>query len=489
MKRTKRLYLLLGVLAVVCAATFAVSKYEEHKELIANSDEVILSLDTDTVTSLSWEYDSTQLSFHKGDGWVYNDDESFPVDEEKISGLLAQFQEFGVSFRIDDVEDLGQYGLDDPLCTIQITADDKDYNILLGDYSTMDSERYVSIGDGKVYLVKYDPLDDFDVALSDMIDHDETPSFSDVANITFSGKESYEIAYEEESTKTYCDEDVYFTEQDGNTLPLDTSLVKDYLQTISGLKLTDYISYNATEEELQACGLDDPDLTVQVEYTTTDEDDQEVSNNYTLHIGYDEAGEDLPLLNAATDAESSSGVLGEDEENKTTVFIRVGESQIIYKLVGETSEELLTVSANTFRHRRLFPADLDIVTQVDITLEDTDYTLISEQQDDEQVWSYQEKEVSIGEFDSALAALRADSFTQDKPDQKEEISLTLYLENESFPQVKIALYRYDGDKCLALVDGEPQALVSRASVVNLIEAVHGFVLGGEDGTESGASAE
>ena len=36
-------------------------------------------------------------------------------------------------------------------------------------------ERYVSIGDGNVYLVQNDPLDQFDAVLSDMIDHDDVP--------------------------------------------------------------------------------------------------------------------------------------------------------------------------------------------------------------------------------------------------------------------------------------------------------------------------
>ena len=37
MKRAKRLYVLLGVLAVVCIAAFAVVKHEEQQEEIRNS--------------------------------------------------------------------------------------------------------------------------------------------------------------------------------------------------------------------------------------------------------------------------------------------------------------------------------------------------------------------------------------------------------------------------------------------------------------------
>ena len=35
---------------------------------------------------------------------------------------------------------------------------------------------------------------------------------------------------------------------------------------------------------------------------------------------------------------------------------------------------------------------------------------------------------------------------------------------------------YDGSFCLAAVDGEPVSLVSRASVIELVEAVQGIVL-------------
>ena len=40
----------------------------------------------------------------------------------------------------------------------------------------------------------------------------------------------------------------------------------------------------------------------------------------------------------------------------------------------------------------------------------------------------------------------------------------------------IICYRYDGNKCLAVVDGEPVSLVDRSHVVDLIEAVNAIVL-------------
>ena len=103
MSRSKKLSVLLGALLAVCLITFGVSQYEVHKEKIKNSDEIILELPGDTVKSLSWEYNSETLAFHKDGKWLYDGDGAFPVDEEKINERLDLFSEFGVSFIIEDV--------------------------------------------------------------------------------------------------------------------------------------------------------------------------------------------------------------------------------------------------------------------------------------------------------------------------------------------------------------------------------------------------
>ena len=271
MKRSKRLSLLLGVLVVVCIATFAVIQLEEKKEQIKLSGEVVLEVSSADVQSLSWEYGGTALAFHREDAaWLYDGDEAFPVDEDAILALLEQFEAFSVSFIIEDVTDYSMYGLDDPLCTIQLATQAQTYEITLGDFSTMDEERYVSIGDGNVYLAKTDPLNTFDAALKDFIKHDENLSYQQVTQIQFAGTETYTIFYEEDSAAAHFSEDVYFTQQNGQTLPLDTDRVGAYLEGLTTLNLSSYVTYNVTEEELEAYGLDNPELIITVDYTAQD---------------------------------------------------------------------------------------------------------------------------------------------------------------------------------------------------------------------------
>src|SRR5690554_3511672 len=247
MKRSMRAITLVAILLVISVATFALTRYEEKKEQIKNSDEIILEIPKDKVESLSWEFEDDSLALHKDDEtWVYDKDEAFPVSGEKVNDILSNFEAFGVSFIIENVEDYGQYGLDKPECTIHLTTTDSSYQIKLGNFSKMDEQRYLDIGDGNVYLVSKDPMDYLETELSGMILHDELPDFESIKDIQFTGKENYSIFYVEDSKDSYSQDDVYFTEKNGKNLPLDTETVKDYLDTITSLKLKDYVTYNAT---------------------------------------------------------------------------------------------------------------------------------------------------------------------------------------------------------------------------------------------------
>lgn len=471
MKRSKRLSVLLGVLLVVCAATVIVTRTEEKKERIKASGEVVLEVSSEDVRSLSWEYGETSLAFHKDETWLYDGDEAFPVDEEKIHGLLEQFEAFGVSFVIEDVTDYSMYGLDDPVCIIRMATEDQSYEITLGGYSSMDSERYVSIGDGNVYLAKNDPLDQFDTELKDMIDDDEALSYDQVSQIKFEGAENYSVFYEENSGAAYRADDVYFTEKGGKTLPLDTDRIGSYLEGLTTLSLDNYVTYNVTDEALASYGLDRPELTVAVDYTRTEEDGSARSDTYVLSIS-----RDPEKLAAAEEAEEAG-----EEAEAVTGYVRVGDSQIVYEISEYACDSLLAASYDDLRRREVLPADFEDVYQVDISLEGSSYTIAADGEDEDngRIWKYQGEEIAISDFQAALEGLRASgtgSFTVEGTAGKEEIGLTVYLDSETYPAVEIQLYRYDGTNCLAKVDGQVFALISRSDVVKLIESVNAVVL-------------
>lgn len=498
MKRSKKLTLLLCVLAGMCAAILIVTHIEERKEQIRTGEEIILALDSGSVQSLSWSCDGNTLAFHKEDAWLYDADADFPASGEKIGELLGIFESFGVSFTIENVEDYGQYGLDDPVCTIELATAEQRYQIRLGDYSKMDSKRYVSVGDGNVYLVQNDPLELYDIALRDLIDNDKTPAFDAVSEIRFAGNENYSIFYTEHNTVTYSADDVYFTRQDGKDRPLDPFRVENYLRTITSLDPADYVSYNATAQELKTYGLDSPELTVTVDYTAEDANGNETPATFVLHLSKDpkartaqtsavggrDAGSGGNAANVGsaagtgntTGTESAAGTGSAADEETPAAYARIGDSQILYEIPYESYQSLIAASYNDLRHTKVLWADPADIRQIDIALEGAAYTLRSEKDGDERTWFYQDAEIGFDDFTNALQLLSADSFTDETPTQKAEIGLMVFLENENEPEVHIELYRYDGTYCLAAVNGEPVSLVSRAAVVELIESVYAIVL-------------
>ena len=468
MKRSKRLFVLLGVLAVACLAMGIALHVEQQQEEIRNSGETVLEINADTVESLSWEYDGASFAFQRtDDGWQYDADEAFPVSSDAIDELLSPFASLGATFIIEDVEDYGQYGLDDPLCTIELTTADETYEISLGDFSSMDEERYVSLGDGNVYLAAEDPLNYFDAKLPDLIENDKTPDADKADEIVFTGADTYTVTYMEDNDNSYRADDVYFTQTDEGTLPLDTERVNSYLDTLQYLDLTDYMTYKVTDEQLADYGLDNPELTVELTYTSENEDGDESTETFSIAVSRDpeERAED----SANEDAET-------EEEEEITAYARVADSPIVYRLTTADYQALMASEIDDLRHDEILSADLADITSMDVSLEGNTYTLEVKQEDDAVTFSYQDEEVDTDDLQSALDALLADSFTDEEPSDKEEIRLTCYLDTDREKSFEVVFYRYDGTNCLAEVDGAPLALVARSAVVDLIEAVNAIVL-------------
>ena len=103
-------------------------------------------------------------------------------------------------------------------------------------------------------------------------------------------------------------------------------------------------------------------------------------------------------------------------------------------------------------------------------------TITSKKKGSDRTYSYGDEELSSDDLITALKALKSDQFTEEKPDQKEEIRLTVHLDRDDDPTIVLALYRYDGSTCLAEVDGEPVSLVDRSLAMDVVEAVYAIVL-------------
>lgn len=469
MKKSKRIMGLTVVLAVICAATGILTRYEEKKEEIQNSDAIVLALPTEEIVTLSWEDTQNTFSFcKKEDVWYYEADAAFPVSTEKIEQILSYFEAVGASFTIEEVEDESMYGLDKANCTIRLETEEQTYELRLGDFSKMDEKRYADIGDGNVYLLSEDPKDILAAELSEVMQQDSIPDWDYITGISVEGAVECNITYQTDNMISYSSEDVYVMEQNGEIQPLDTSLVTNYLYTVSTLNLKDYVTYDADEEQLEQYGLAEPELTIEISYVYTGENKEDVKEVCTLYIGQDQEE-----LQRALEAEQKE----EKSIPNVTKYVRVGTSDIVYELSEDAYETLTAVSYDDLRHKEVLWAEQDQIIQIDVTLEQETYSFTVEENKKERIWYYAEEEMDMTEFLDCLYAMEADTFTKELSKEKEEVSVIIYLDNEQFPQVEIICYRYDGTYCLVAVNGESTSLVERTAVSEWIETVWTLVLG------------
>ena len=446
MTRKARLLLLTGILVVAVGAAVGVSLTEQQREEIQESGE-------------------TSLSFHKDGSWSYDEDAAFPVDGEKVQELLDQFAQLRAAFVIQDVTDYAQYGLEDLVCTIGITAGDTNYEILVGSYSEMDSQRYLSLGDGNVYLVNEDPMDVYEATLDDFLLNDEIPVFTDVESVSFTGAENQTVR-RDENGDSYREEDDYY---------LDGDKLDGYLSHLSALGLNSYATYKAAEADLEEYGLDDPELTVAVTYTDLETEEAET---VTVSVSRSAADRETPWQDVLEELEAAEES-GESAYGDSVAYLRVGDSPIVYEISYDTFRQVMACSYDDLRHSQVLPAEFEHVQRLEISLDGQQYTLTRTQEadgDEPAVWTWDGEEIEISGVEDALTALEITQFTADAAGGETEISLTAVLDLEDEPEVRITLYRADGESCRASVDGESIGSLPRSQVVDLIEAVHAIVL-------------
>lgn len=484
MKRKTRLIILCCLLAVAVGAAVGLSLYSEEAEQIAESGEVVFELPVDEVTALSWEYtdeegETVSLAFTNNGGWSYDGDASFPVDGEALTELLDYFAAMPAAFVIEDVTDYGQYGLEEPLCTINITAGETEYEIALGDYSELDYQRYLSLGDGRAYLVNDDPMELYRLTLDDLMLDDTIPAFVDVERVEFSGAENYVIE-RDENGGSYRAGDVYYTE---NGEVLDTDSVNDFVTYIAALGLEDYYTYDATEADLAETGLDKPELTVTIDYPESGEEDAEI---LTFTISFSRSATDKltdwdEVLAALEEESEDAEETAEPTDEDAVAYLRVGESAIIYEIGYDTFKAIMACSYDDLRHTEIFPAEVEDVASLSVTLDGGTYEFTTtppegaEAEDEGTQWYYEGEEMSVTDIGTALAALSASRFDGGGASGEEEISLRATL--ASGDEIALRLYRADGESCYAEVDGEGIGYVPRSQAVDLIEAVNAVVLG------------
>lgn len=473
MTRGKKLLALLLVLAVLAVGTALLSNMQLNEDAqIDDTSVTILSVDTEAVTTLSWTYGGDSPSFVRSDdSWENAEDSAFPVDGTKLDLMLVSLTDVTASATIADVSDLSQYGLEEPECTISVTGG-TDATLCIGSETTMGGERYVSLGDGNVYMVDEGILDDFSYSLSDLLLLEEMPDLSTATSLSIqTASQTISMVYLEENDLTYSDSYVWFEDRDGSYTTLDTELVEALLSSIAGIGLDTCVDYNA-EGSLALYGLEEPAATIVIDYTeSVDVELEETDNNGDPIVISEETPAACTLEIGSTEAGS---------------FIRLAGSNMVYSLDSDLCQTLLYTTTSELLPDDVLLMDWETVTSLDITLDGKVTTITrevvsTEAEDgtvtDETVYTMDGAETDGESVLDALDSLTSTGYAYGtSPERNLEIAVTIHRNTDSFQTVELALYQHDSTACLATLDGSATVYVSRSAVVDLIEAVNALIL-------------
>ena len=282
-KRGTKLLLLALTLVLLSGGALLAAKLSPEEEVTETVEEettvdseIVLAISGDTVDSIQWSYNGEELAFHRQDEtWYLTADESFPVEQSFFSNMLSHFADLESFGKVENPADLAEFGLSEPLITASISGE-QSATIEVGSAAPMDSLRYVSIGDGSVYMVATSVFSDFAYSLDQLLDTEELPTVSDFRSISLQSADlDLSFSYVAPAEGTEETADVWFR---GETA-VDAQLVEALYNSISSLSWLDCSSYNADEAQLSAYGFDAPTLTATVSYS-----DDNGDQSYTLEL-------------------------------------------------------------------------------------------------------------------------------------------------------------------------------------------------------------
>ena len=448
-KRSKKLLLMALTLALLGGATVLATKLnpelnssETTEEESSVTSSTILELDESSVSNIKWTYNEETLSFSQNNGsWTYDGDSAFPLNTGYLDTIFTNLSSLTAYYEpLENVEDLAEYGLDDPAMTVTITTADGETELNFGSASLMDSLRYFSMGDGKIYMVSNSLISDYQYALYDLIQMEAIPSISDYVSFDLSSANGdLHFDYLEDSGLAYSDEYVWFY----NNEALDTQLMTSHIQNVTTLSWTECINYNASAEDLASYGLDTPQLTATVTYKVDD-----AEKTFTLEMG-DYAGD--------------------------YCYARISGSSMVYTIDATICDTLLHTDVSALRPDEVLLMDWDDVNSIYVAYDEesfTAYRLVNTTtSEDGTVTSTAEYAVDgvtveLQDILDSITSMSSSGYADSLTAGKELLNMAI-ITNGSV--VELSFSQYDSESCIVSLNGSSTVLCSRSDVDTVIE--------------------
>lgn len=304
-KKKKKALPLLGLLLVLILLIVAYVAYDQYDKKKQKDKEaqkeasaiIVTSMEEDSLTSITIKSSQGEINLVKDDTdeWIEKENPEVPIDVDKVDGIVTALVKLeALKVVAEDVNDLSEYGFDEPKVTIStVDQDGKEQTLKIGEDSPLGDGSYVYLdGQKNVYLVGTEVISSLNQTRNTIVEMASAPSIASnsIRHLLLNGKNGeLEIAYDAKNPYNYSSMDNNYVITKGLNGPVlgDTKEITSYFDHYGK------ISYGACVEnecsDLSKYGLDQPATRIEVTYLEDAEKEDSNLLTYSLAIGsYDE---------------------------------------------------------------------------------------------------------------------------------------------------------------------------------------------------------
>lgn len=462
-KKKKGFIIALAVLVIFSALYFILKFLNLSEEETESETDVkkIFEIDAAEIAQIKLEYNENVYTFlHENDKWSYAEDMEFPLSESSILDFVSNVTSIESSRKIENPEELTEYGLDNP--EIKITVQDKNGKQVLLEFGN-DNEAVGSCyvkkdGEKPIYLVDSTIKQKFGIEIKDLAEKEEIPILSSTTI------QKVEIDKEGITTRLKKDEAsetgwTYEAIQNGkNTISVaaDSGKVSNIMGNYSGVTWQEFVSYD--KNNLSIYGLDSP-VAVNIEYEVTetaDEDEESTEEAKTI--------KDVVFY------------IGKQDEDGD-YYATLKDGKYIYTISASAAENIMTISEENLVSSLVADysfADLDKVTFV---RNNERYTATKKEEDSEQNYYLNDKEIDKTTFLDFFAKVSGMEWQNRSAEAEPENSseMTIIFEKEGGMKVTVDYYSYDANFYLVVDSKDNKMLVNKMKVREMLEAFDNMI--------------
>ena len=280
--RERRIVTILTAIALVLAAALLIVLGIRFRQWRAASesgaavgaDGTGTAADPAAYTALTYENGSTTLSFARDEAgqWAWTADGDFPLDDTVIQKILDQLVNWDPQQTLTDEEALAGSGLDEPTASLTASAaDGTATTVLFGRATTDGNSYYVRLNgdESTAYILSGTLRQLMDTSIYDMCRLPELPALAeaDMESITIRGAAPEEGEAPTVVLTAQVSGESVSWRSDGSNVTADGT-VRALLEDLTALSFARCVDYRPSEEAVAICGLDAPEATVEIAYTS-----------------------------------------------------------------------------------------------------------------------------------------------------------------------------------------------------------------------------